>query len=179
MINLRSKISQKILSHFFLQDSTESYVNDLARTLKIETGNLTRNLIILEKEGILNSQWQGKQRYYSLNKEFPLLKEYKTIISKSIGLEHLLKDRLNKVSGIKTALIYGSFAQDKMDEHSDIDLLVVGNHSTVLLQKAVMDIQKTIYREINIVSMSLDEYQQKSESPFLKSIKDKKSIRII
>ncbi len=179
MLNLRSKISQRILDYFLLQDGPESYVNDLARTLGVETGNLTRRLITLEKEGILKSRWQGKQRYYSLDRAFPLLKAYKNIVSKTIGLEQLLKDSLSKVPGIKTAVIYGSYAQNKMDSYSDIDLLVVGKHNTVLLQRAVSGIQKNVRREINVVSMSLEEYHQKSKDPFLQSIKKKKTIKIL
>jgi len=180
MLSLRSKISQKVLNYFMLQQGAERYVSDLARTIQVENGNLTRKLIELEKEGILKSHWQGNQRYYSLNNHFSLLKEYKSIVLKTLGLEQILKDSLSKISGIKKAIIFGSYAQDKMDSHSDIDLLVVGNHSTVGLQKAIADVQKTIQREINAVSMSLQEYAKKKGSdPFLKSIETKKSIKII
>ena len=181
MLSLRSKISQKVLNYFMLQQGAESYVSDLARALQVESGNLTRKLIELEKEGILKSHWQGKQRYYSLNQNFALLKEYKSIVLKTLGLEKMLKVALSRISGIKKAVIFGSYAQDKMDSHSDIDLLVVGSHSTVSLQKAVADVQKSIQRDINAVSMSLDEYaeKRKNKDPFLKSVETKKSIKII
>lgn len=180
MVSLRSKISQKVLSYFMLQQGAETYVSNLSRSLHIEVGNLTRKLNELEKEGILKSRWQGNQRYYSLNKDFSLFKEYKNIVLKTIGLEQILKTSLNKISGIKKAVIFGSYAQDKMDSHSDIDLLVIGDHSTIDLQRAVADIQKSIQREINAVSMSFQEYtQKKGKAPFLKSVEAKKSIKII
>ena len=171
MLSLRSKISQKVLNYFMLQQGVERYVSDLARSLQVENGNLTRKLTELEKEGILKSRLQGNQRYYSLNKSFPLLKEYKNIV---------LKTSLGKISGIKKAIIFGSYAQDKMDSHSDIDLLVIGEHSTIEFQKAVADVQKFIQRDINAVSMSLEEYTEKKKNdPFLKSIETKKSVKII
>ncbi len=180
MVSLRSKVSQKILSYFMLQQGSEVYVNDLARTLNVESGNLTRKLLALEKEGILKNRWQGKQRYYSLNKSFPLLKEYKNIVLKTLGLEQILKTVLSKIAGIKKAMIFGSYAQDRMDSHSDIDLLVIGDHSTVDLQRAVAQIQKSVQRDINAVSMSLQEYNdKKSNDPFLKSIEAKKSVKIV
>ena len=163
-----------------LQQGAEVYVNDLARVLHTESGNLTRKLLTLEKEGILKSRWQGKQRYYSLNKNFPLLKEYKNIVLKTLGLEQILKTALSKVAGIKKAVIFGSYAQDRMDSHSDIDLLVIGDHNTVDLQRAVAQIQKSIQRDINAVSMSLQEYNdKKGNDPFLKSIEVKKSVKIV
>lgn len=180
MISLRSKVSQQILNYFMLQQGSEVYVNDLARVLHTESGNLTRKLIVLEKEGLLKSRWQGKQRYYSLNKSFPLLKEYKNIVLKTIGLEQVLKTSLGTISGIKKAVIFGSYAQEKMDSHSDIDFLVVGDHSTVELQRAVAQVQKSTQRDINAVSMSLQEYNdKKGKDPFLKSIESKKTVRII
>ncbi|MBI4309091.1 MAG: winged helix-turn-helix transcriptional regulator, partial [Candidatus Omnitrophica bacterium] len=57
-----------------LQQGAEIYVRDLARALHLESGNLARKLLELEKEGILKSRWRGKQRYYSLNANFPLIK---------------------------------------------------------------------------------------------------------
>ena len=180
MLSLRSKIAQKVLNYFMLQQGAESYVSDLGRTIQVENGNLTRKLMELEKEGILKSRWQGKQRYYSLNKNFSLLKEYKNIVLKTLGLEQILKISLGKIFGIKKALIFGSYAQDKMDPHSDIDLLVIGDHSTVDLNKAVAQVQKSINRDINAVSMSLQEYNDKKrDDPFLKSIEAKKSVKIV
>ena len=72
MISLRSDIVQKVLGYFFLQQGAENYGNDLARVLHLESGNLTRKLLVLEKEGLLKSRWQGKQRYYSLNAGFDI-----------------------------------------------------------------------------------------------------------
>ncbi len=180
MLSFRSKISKKILNYFMLQQGAEIYVRDLARILHTESGNLTRKLIVFEEEGLLKSRWQGKQRYYSLNKSFPLFKEYKNIVSKTIGLEQILKTSLGTISGIKKAVIFGSYAQEKMDSHSDIDFLVVGDHSTVELQKAVAQVQKSTQRDINAISMSLQEYNdKKGKDPFLKSVESKKTVRII
>jgi len=180
MLSLRSKISQKVLNYFYLQQGAETYVSNLSRSLHIEVGNLTRKLNEIEKEGVLKSRWQGNQRYYSLNKSFPLFKEYKNIVLKTIGLEQILKAALSNISGIKKAVIFGSYAQNKMDSHSDVDLLVIGAHNTIDLQRAISDIQKSIQREINAVNMSLPEYTKKKKNdPFLKSIEAKKSIKII
>ncbi|MDE2010362.1 MAG: nucleotidyltransferase domain-containing protein [Candidatus Omnitrophica bacterium] len=163
-----------------LQQDAERYVSDLSRSLDLDIGNLVRKLNQLEKEGILKSRLQGNQRYYSLNKNFPLLKEYKNIVLKTIGLEQVLKTALGRIPGIKKAVIFGSYASDKMDAHSDIDLLVVGAHGTVELQKAIAQVQKSIQRAINAVSMSLKEYsRKKGTDPFLKSVETKKNVKII
>ncbi len=180
MISLRSKITQRVLNHFILQDGAESYVNDLARVLDVDTGNLTRKLLELEKEGILKSRWQGSQRYYSLNKLFPLFQEYRNIVLKTIGFEQTLRGLLLNIQGIKEAYIFGSYAKGQMDSHSDIDLLVVGGHDTIDLQRSIARLQKTIQRDLNVVSMSPQEYQKKKKTdPLLKSIETTRSVKII
>ena len=180
MLALRSKISQQVLNYYMLQQGAEIYVRDLARILHLDSGNLTRKLLEFEKEGVLKSRWQGKQRYYSLNTNFSLINEYRTIILKTVGFEQILKTALKEVSGIENAIIFGSYAQDQMDSHSDIDLLVVGNHGTIELQKAIAQVQKKIQREINVISMSLKEYNAKKKGdPLIKSIEAKKRIKLI
>ena len=180
MLSLRSKITQKILNYFMLKPGQENYVNDLARILNLESGNLTRKLLELEKEGILKNRWQGSQRYYSLNKDFPLLKEYKNIILKTVGFEQMLKTALKKIPGIKKAVVFGSYAQNQMDSHSDIDLLVVGNHSTVELHRSITPVQKMVHRDINIISMSTQEYSNKKKNDsWLQSIETKKTVNLI
>lgn len=181
MLSLRSKISQKVLGYFFLQEDAERYVSDLSRTFHIEIGNLTRKLNELEKEGILKSRMQGNQRHYSLNKKFSLFKEYKNIVLKTIGLEQILKTSLGKISGIKMAVIFGSYASNKMDSLSDIDILVVGSHSVIELQRYVVGVQKETDRELNVINLSPEEFEQrkKDKDPFIQNVLKNRTIKLI
>ncbi len=47
MLNLRSNITQRVLGYFMIKQDVESYVNDLARNLHLDSGNLTRKLLEL------------------------------------------------------------------------------------------------------------------------------------
>lgn len=180
MLNLRSKITQKVLGYFFLHEGNALYVNEMYRRFGVDRGNLVRKLKELEDEGVLKSEWKGNQRYYSLNHAFPVLKEYKKILIKTLGFEFILKKSLADIAGVKKAVLFGSYATDKMSLASDIDLLVVGTYNTVELQKKITKLQKTLDREINIVSMSPAEYARKRKAdPLLKSIDEKKSITIV
>ena len=118
------------------------YVNEIARRLNLNRGNLVRKLKELEAEGILRSRWKGNQLYYSFNSTFSLLKEYKNIIRKTVGLEHILKERLKGLPGIKKVFIFGSYVDDKMDISSDVDILVAGDQDTIELHKMIAQVQK-------------------------------------
>ena len=180
MISLRSRITQSVLGYFMLHESAELYVNEMARRFSLDNGNLTRQLKQLEEEGILKSRSKGKERYYSLNSSFPPFKEYKRLVLKTVGFEHTLKEALREVSGIEKAVLFGSYAADKMNVSSDLDLLVIGTHDTIALQRKISELQKAVDREINVISMSGEEYQRKRKThPLLKSIREKKSISIL
>ena len=180
MLSLRSKITKAVLSYFLLHEHAEMYVLEMARKLHLDDGNLARKLKELEKEGILKCEEKGKERYYSLNKAFPLLKEYRQIIMKTVGIEGALKDLLKDVKGIEEAFLFGSYAKDRMDSASDIDLMVVGDQDTVELRKKLAGIQKTTDREINLVSMSPAEYEKrKKQDSFVKSLQTTKKVKLV
>jgi len=181
LISITSKIAQSLLAFYFLHEDESLYINELVRRLGVDKRNLVKKLNEFEREGLFKSEVIGNQKYYSLNKKYPLYKEYKKIILKTIGIEKQLKTALSNIKGIKKAFIYGSYAEDKMDAFSDIDIIVIGNHSTVLLHKKIAQLQKLTEREINIISISQEEFNSKikSNDSFITDILRKKRINII
>lgn len=178
MISLKSKSAQKILSYFFLNPTGRSYINELAKLLCLDPKNTDRKLKELEKEGMLESDFEGKQRYFFLNRDYPLLDEYRKIVLKTMGIEKELRDVVGKDDKIETAYIFGSYAKDSMDANSDIDLLLVGSHSTMETENKIRKLEKESEREINIVSFSREEFERKKNEFFLKNIFKEKIIKI-
>ena len=183
MISLRSKITQKILSFFFLHEKEKFYINDLARILREDPSNVYKKLLEIRQEGIISNEFQGKERYFFLNKKFPLLKEYKKITLKKFGFEKLLKDKLKELKGedIDSVYIFGSYAKNQLSTESDIDILVVGRIDTLKLQKKINEIQKITGREINAVEITKKEMRdrKKQGDPFLSEVFSGKFIKII
>ena len=181
MISLRSKVTKAILSYFFTNPHAEAYVNALARLLELDPKNVHSKLIQLENEGLLKSRFAGKERFFALNRSFPLLREYRGIVEKTIGVEALLRKALSDTAGVKEAYIFGSFAKGTADQHSDIDVLAVGEHKALDLQRKLKALQKSLGREINVVSLSGAEMKkkQKEKDPFLVDVMKGKHIRII
>lgn len=181
MISLRSRITQKILNLFFLNEKERFYVNELAKEIKEDPKNVYRKLIDFNKEGILLDEFQGKERYFFLNKKYPFLKEYKKIILKGVGFEKILKDKLKTLKGIESAYIFGSYTQNSFSTESDIDILVVGDFDGFKFQKIILDIQKLTGREINPIELTKKEFEDKAreKDPFLKDVFSKKYIKIL
>ena len=99
----------------------------------------------------------------------------------TVGFQEQLSSRLKKITGIEEAYIYGSYAQNTMDSHSDIDVLIIGNAGTVVIQKSINKLQKDIDREISVTVMSETDFKRrvKEKNPFVAGILKQKYIKII
>jgi len=181
MISMRSKVTKKLLNYFFLHPEDNLFVNEISRKLDIDKRNLVKKLKELEEEGILTSEARGNQKLYSMNSSYPLHNEYRKIVFKTIGIENRLRDLLKTVEGVKKVYLFGSYAKDELDAHSDIDLLVIGEHKIVKLQKQITLLQKEIDREINVVNMDNKEFKnrKKRKDVFLETVFRKKYIEVI
>ncbi len=179
MISLKSKLTQKVLAFLFLEEE-EFYASALAKRLELDRGNLIRKLHELEILGLLKSEVRGHEKYYKLDPKFPLIKEYKAIAQKTFGIEQQLKSILQELNGVEKAFLFGSYARNKMDKYSDIDLFVIGKHSTLELQKQIAKLQKEYNREINVIGMDNGEFNRKQKKdPFLKKILKSPTIELI
>lgn len=181
MIPLRSEITKKILNYYFINPHESLYVNELSRRLDLDKRNLVKKIKELESEGLLTSQSKGNLKLYSINSKYPLYQEYRKIIMATVGFQEQLSSRLKKITGIEEAYIYGSYAQNTMDSHSDIDVLIIGNAGTVVIQKSISKLQKDIDREINMTVMSEADFKRrvKEKDPFVAGILKQKYIKII
>ncbi len=180
MLSLNSKITKSILGFFFLHEHESLYINELVRLLKVDKRNLVKKLKELEGEGLFINKPTGNLKYYSLNKKYPLYNEYKKLVTKTIGFEYQLKNILIDIPHIKKAYIYGSYAKDRMDASSDIDIIVIGDHDIKTLQNRISSLQKTITRDINAINISEKEFKQKvkNKNLFIYNIMNNKKIKV-
>ena len=180
MLSLRSEVTKKVLNYFFINPEESLYINEISRKLQLDKRNVVKKIRELEKEGILKSQKRGNLKLYSINQDYPLYDEYRKIIIKTIGFEESLRGILEDTGGVREAYIYGSYAKNEMRVNSDIDLLIIGDHNIIQLQRRLNKLQKEIDREINIVNMDEDEFKRrvKRNDPIIAGILQQKNIKV-
>ncbi|MDD5696539.1 MAG: nucleotidyltransferase domain-containing protein [Candidatus Pacebacteria bacterium] len=187
MTSFKSKTAIKILGYYFLNQDRRHYINELAQILNEDAGNLFRKLKELEEEGVLISEKQGQEKYFYLNKTYPLLKELKSIYESKHGLPEKIKEALSGLKGLEAAYIFGSYAKSKFkkekvfDSESDIDLLLIGSHDALRAKKLVFPLQGVLKREINIIDFSSKEFEKKNKEGdnFIKNIFKEGVIKVL
>lgn len=138
-----------ILEMFFRHPEKSYYLRELGRMLGKEPGVFQREINKLVEQGILASERIAVSRFFRLNKKHALYLEYKSIFFKTFGAEAQLKSALERIKSIEVAFIFGSFAKNKEDQFSDIDLMIIGHPDEDRLIAEVSKIEKALDREIN------------------------------
>jgi len=181
MFEVKSQVVIRILGYFFLNPNKQNYINELAKILEIDPGNLDKKLKELEIDGLLASEPRGNQKYYFLNKRFPLLKETESLYNFKYGFKQILANTIKKIDDIEDVYIFGSYAKGGFGNDSDIDLLLIGNHSSIEAKKKLSKIEKQIGREINLVNMTKEELssKRKNKDEFIDNIFTNKIIKIL
>ena len=169
---ITSKTRVKLLMLFLTTPTDMYHVRECVRQVKEEINAVRRELILLEKKGILNKEPRANRVYYSLSKEYPFYYDLLRIGAKSFGLGSEILDNRVKLGKIKYAMFSGKFVRKIKDTPEDVDLMVVG---TVVLPELAILVRAEESRlgiEINYTAMTEEElkFRKSRNDPFLTGI---------
>lgn len=189
-----SKTRVKLLNLFLNNSDGCFYVREIARDLKENINSIRREVMNLEKIGIIKvvpndeldineeerkKNKKEKRRYYRADKDFTLYNELKDLMMKSKLLVD--KDVINKIkelSGIKLLVLSGVFVDDK---RARADILVVGNVDKNKLRKLVANMERNFENPLRYSMMSQKEfnYRNAMTDKFLFEVMEGKKIVVI
>jgi predicted nucleotidyltransferase len=181
MFELRSEARRRLLVYYFTNPTARLHLRDLAGRLDVDPANLSKELRRLERAGLFRSEVSGRQKYFQLNRDYPLFDELRGIISKTIGVVPLLAESLKKIEGIEEAYLYGSFARNQQDAVSDIDVLVIGTLRGEALAEAMQKLERQLGREINYTTVTRKELKSRRarKDAFFENVWHNKRIRLV
>lgn len=181
MLDLRSKVRRRLLAYYFANPTARLHLRALAQQLDIDPANLSKELRRLETQGLFRSEVSGRQKYFQLNREYPLFAEVRSIVSKTIGAPSLIAQALKKIEGIEEAYLYGSFASNQQDAASDIDVLVIGAPRSEVLAEAMEKIERQLGREVNYTVLTRKEADSRRahKDAFLENVWHNKRVALI
>ena len=181
MLDLRSKARQRLLAYYFTNPMARLHLRDLAERLSIDPSNLSKELGRLEREGLFRSEVSGRQKYFQLNREYPLFDEVRGIVAKTIGAIPLIAQAFGKIEGVEEAFLYGSFARNQQDAASDIDVLVVGKPPDETLAEVARKLERQLGREINYTVLTRKELNSRRarKDAFLENVWHNKRVSLV
>jgi predicted nucleotidyltransferase len=181
MLDLRSIARQRLLAFYFTNPTARHHLRDLAVRLGIDPSNLSKELARLEREGLFRWEISGRQKYFQLNREYPLFQEVRSIVAKTIGAVPLIAQSLKKIDGIEEAYLYGSFARNQQDAASDIDVLIIGAPRAQVLAGAVHKLERQLGREINYTVLTRREFNSRRarKDAFLENVWHNKRVSLV
>jgi predicted nucleotidyltransferase len=181
MLDLRSKARQRLLVYYFTNPAARLHLRDLAEQLSIDPSNLSKELGRLEREGLFRSEVSGRQKYFQLNREYPLFDEVRSIVAKTIGAVPLLAQSLKGIEGIEEAYLYGSFARNQQDAASDIDVLVIGTPRGEAVAEVMRKLERHLGREVNYTVLTRKEFDSRRDrkDTFLENVWHNKRVPLI
>lgn len=171
----RSKLRANLLGYYFTNPATRLHLRELAERLGANPGNLSRELKNLTEEGLFRAEKIGRQKFFTLNREYGLYPEIKSIVLKTIGLPVKLEQIIAEEREVLFAFIYGSFASGEASQDSDIDVILLLKSSRwdgTRIEKKISLLERELDREINWSYFPLNEWISKyrQKDSFVKNV---------
>lgn len=169
---ITSKTRVKVLSLFLAHSHDMFHVREIVRRVDEEINAVRRELIYLEKKGILKKEPRANRVYFMLDQSYIFYNELLEIYAKIEGLGgDIIKNRV-RIGKVKFAMLSGKYVMGMRDNQEEVDLLVVG---TIVLPELSLLIKKAESErqiEINYTVMSEEEFvfRKKRRDPFISSI---------
>ena len=142
------------------------YLREISKLSKIPLKTTQNLLVKLEKESILKSKIEGRNKYFNLNldniqtKSILLQSEiYKTDLF--LETYSIFKTFLKSVKTNDLIIVFGSFAKFNVNKNSDLDILIISNKE----QKLPFYLLPYKLHKINL-----------SENSFIKSVKEQENL---
>jgi predicted nucleotidyltransferase len=150
---LLGKTRSAVLREMFLNPDRRLSFNELVRRVRSGDGAVAREVRTLIEAGLLTEQREGNQRFLTARRDSPVFGELKAFIAKVSGSPLIVREALTPLAaGIDAAFIFGSVAQGREREGSDLDLFVIGAAGYSQLTEALYPIEERLGRRVQLLS---------------------------
>lgn len=189
-----SKTRAKMLNLFFNNPESCYYVREITRELKENINSIRREIVNLEKIGIVKdvptdslaidpsvkkNDQKEKRKYYQVDQDFPLYEEMRNLIIKSkVLVDDELLEKLKNLKGVKILVLTGVFV---LDSYTRADILVVGNVDKDAVRRIIGKMEQGREHPLRYTIMTSKEfdYRNSMTDKFLFEIMEGKKIVVV
>jgi len=158
---IASKTRIKLLTRFFFNPLTKSYLRELAKEFSLSTNSVREELNQLTKTQLLVSEKKGRQVLYGANTEHPLFPELKSMVSKVMGIDRVIDSIVTRLGDLEKAYLIDDYAEGK--DTGIIDLLLVGDIDHYHLNDLSRKTERYIKRKIRSLVLTSNEYTETAQ----------------
>jgi predicted DNA-binding protein YlxM (UPF0122 family) len=155
---ISSKTRIKLLTRFFFNPATRSYLRELAKEFDVSTNSVREELNQLTKTKLLTSKKSGRQVFYKANQKHPLFPELKSMVSKVMGVDQVIDGIVTRLGDLERAYVIDDYAEGK--DTGIIDLLLIGDIDQYHLNDLSRKTERYINRKIRSLVLSRDEFKE-------------------
>lgn len=176
-----SKTRVDLLTLLLMHPGESFYTRQVADLIQQTPTPIIREIVKLEKLGLITSETKANTKYFTINEQSPLFQELQSLIIKTSGIGEVIKTGLNFFSTLPFVFIYGSFASQGAGPASDIDLFLIGEIPLKYLTKTIRDAEMKIKREIQFSIFHPKEFLKKLKegNDFIKQVAKSPKIMLI
>lgn len=151
-----SRTRVKLLRLFLSHPEQRWFVRELTRLIHEQINSVRRELMHLEKLGLVTATLEQHRKYYQVNTKFSLYPELKALIVKSrMSLEKSSFERILKQDTIKYLALTGYFVDSPT---SVIDVFIVGTIQKNAVQALLDEFKDQFGQELRFTLMTPAEY---------------------
>jgi len=155
---ISSKTRIKLLTRFFFNPKSRSYLRELAKEFNVSTNAVREELNQLRKTRLLKSEKKGRQVFYMANQDHPLFPELRSMVGKVMGVDRVIDSIVMRLGNLEEAYLTGDYAEGR--DTGIIDILLVGNVDPYHLNDLSRKTERYINRKIRSLVLSSEEYKR-------------------
>jgi len=153
---ITSKTRVQLLMRLFLNPDQQAYLRELANETGSSPSHVKGELKNLTEAGLLNSQKNGRQVFFSANKTHPLFDELHSMVQKALGMDTILDSIIMRLGNLEAAYVVGDYAAGR--DTGIIDIVLLGKIDHDNLADLTTKTERYIERRIRTLVMSRDEF---------------------
>ena len=142
----------------FLNPDQQAYLRELAEETGSSPSHVKGELKNLTEAGLLNSNKNGRQVFFSANKRHPLFDELHSMVHKAMGMDTILDSILMRLGNLEAAYVVGDYASGR--DTGIIDIVLLGNIDQGSLADLTIKTERYIDRRIRTLVLSRDEFDR-------------------
>lgn len=169
-----SKTRVKLLQLFMSNPNRSFYVREITRKVEEQINSVRRELANLLSIGVITSDTSNNRLYYEVNQKFAQFEALSMMFGDTPSIKKLPKKKgdsddtvgntleaeIRSLGNVQLALLTGQFTRD---EHSGIDILLVGDLNKTKVENFVTDLEQSEKKEIRFVVFTEADFRYRQQ----------------